>query len=276
QLPSIGAGNVLRDILDSKVFSAIRLNHIFRQAKQSMIIVNAHRIQRGEFPFSRDNSDFIFYDEAEAEKITGVISELVSSQLPHRYKFSPIDDIQVLSPMRKTVTGVDNLNIVLQEKLNPASAGKTEIVSGTRRFRLGDKVMQTRNNYMKLVFNGDIGRILSIDSEEESIVVVYPDGRTTRSIEYELSEMDELVLAYAVSVHKSQGSEYRAVVMPFSTQHYLMLQRNLLYTAVTRAKELVVLVGTKKAVAIAVRNNKTEKRYTGLKYFLAEEHPYEQ
>ncbi len=246
----------------------VRLDTIFRQAKESLIITNAHRINRGEFPYLATNRrDFMFVAEEVPEKIVMLVLDMVSRELPRLHRLNPIDDIQVLSPMRRSTCGVENLNILLQERLNPRSAGKGELQLGGVIYRLGDKVMQVRNNYTKLVYNGDIGRIVSIDVDGE-ITVAYPDGKGLRHIDYGPSEFDELTLAYATSVHKSQGSEYRAVVLPITTQHFIMLQRNLLYTAITRAKELVVLVGTKKAVAIATKNNKLEERYTSLAFLM--------
>jgi len=265
QLPPVGAGNVLRDIISSGLVPAVRLQTIFRQAQQSLIVYNAHRINRGEFPYlATRGRDFQFIQLETAEGILDSVANLVVNDLPKLFRYHPIADIQVLSPMRKTLTGVDNLNLVLQQRLNPAAGSKPEVRLSTRSLRLGDKVMQIRNNYTKLVFNGDIGRISAIDQEDGLVRVLYADLQGHRQVDYELTELDDLSLAYAVSVHKSQGSEYKAVVLPFSTQHYLMLQRNLLYTAITRAREFVVVVGSKKAVAIAVGNNRTEERYTGL------------
>ncbi|MBT9157530.1 MAG: ATP-dependent RecD-like DNA helicase [Firmicutes bacterium] len=268
QLPSVSSGNLLRDIIASGLVPTVRLDTIFRQAKESLIITNAHRINRGEFPYLATNRrDFMFVAEEVPEKIVMLVLDMVSRELPRLHRLNPIDDIQVLSPMRRSTCGVENLNILLQERLNPRSAGKGELQLGAAIYRLGDKVMQVRNNYTKLVYNGDIGRIVSIDVDGE-ITVAYPDGKGLRHIDYGPSEFDELTLAYATSVHKSQGSEYRAVVLPITTQHFIMLQRNLLYTAITRAKELVVLVGTKKAVAIATKNNKLEERYTSLAFLM--------
>lgn len=268
QLPSVSSGNLLRDIIASGLVPTVRLDTIFRQAKESLIITNAHRINKGEFPYLATNRrDFMFVAEEVPEKVVMLVLDMVSRELPRLHRLNPIDDIQVLSPMRRSTCGVENLNLLLQERLNPRSAGKGELQLGAVIYRLGDKVMQVRNNYTKLVYNGDIGRIVSIDADGE-ITIAYPDGKAIRHIDYGPSELDELTLAYATSVHKSQGSEYRAVVMPITTQHFIMLQRNLLYTAITRAKELVVLVGTKKAVAIATKNNKLEERYTSLAFLM--------
>lgn len=284
QLPSVGPGNVLRDIIESGVVAVVKLQEIFRQARDSMIIVNAHRVNRGEFPLLNNRratggedgaqgrpGDFFFIEEGDPERVAETVVGLVARRIPGYLRCHPIEDIQVITPMRRTVTGVDNLNTALREALNPPAPGKVEIRHGMSVLREGDKVMQIRNNYNKMVFNGDIGRVEHIDEEDRVVVVAYPDsegGRGgaggARRVEYEQHELDELVLAYAISVHKSQGGEYPVVVMPVTTQHYMMLQRNLLYTGITRAKRLVALVGTKKAIAIAVKNTRTDSRYTAL------------
>lgn len=265
QLPSVGPGNVLKDIIDSGVVEVVRLKTIFRQARQSMIVINAHRVNKGEFPVINNNGrDFFFMEEPEPEKITGTIMQLVSERLPKFLNCDPVNDIQVVTPMRRTITGVENLNLMLQDMLNPSRRGKVEVKFGSTVFRLGDKVMQIKNNYDKMVFNGDIGIISEIDTEEKIVKISFLDGDGERIVPYEYYELDEVVLSYAISVHKSQGSEYPVVVMPITTQHFIMLQRNLIYTAITRAKKMVVLVGTKKALAIAVKNNKIERRNTGL------------
>lgn len=262
QLPSVGAGNVLKDIIDSVAVPTVRLTKIFRQAKESLIIVNAHRVNSGEMPTLNHHGDhpqdFYFFQIEEPEKALEKIIELCKEKIPQKFGFNPIDDIQVLTPMHRGIVGAANLNTELQKCLNTST---DEIVWGGRVLKLGDKVMQIRNNYDKEVFNGDIGRIVRIDREEQEVVVNY-DGR---AVTYDYPDLDEIVLAYAVSVHKSQGSEYPVVIMPILTQHYMLLQRNLLYTGITRGKRLVVLVGTKKAVAIAIKNNKPQKRYTLLK-----------
>jgi exodeoxyribonuclease V alpha subunit len=264
QLPSVGAGNVLNDIIGSGALPVVELNKIFRQAKESQIIVNAHRINNGLMPSvkkSDSNSDFYFIEKENPEDVLKIILGLVKERVPGRFGFHRLNDIQVLTPMHKGVVGAGNLNIELQAALNPGDDG---IVRGNRTFRVRDKVMQIRNNYDKEVFNGDIGCIDDIDPEQQEVTITF-DGR---QVEYEYSDLDEIVLAYAVSVHKSQGSEYPVVIMPILIQHYILLQRNLIYTGVTRGRKLVILIGTRKALAIAVKNNKTQKRYTHLRYRL--------
>jgi exodeoxyribonuclease V alpha subunit len=261
QLPSVGAGNVLRDIIDSGVAAVVRLTEIFRQAEGSLIIDNAHRINRGQVPlFSKTATDFFLFPAQDAEQAASLVVDLVQSRIPQKFGFDPMDDIQVLSPLHRGAAGVGELNRRLQEVLNPPADRRPERRHGSRTFRLGDRVMQVRNNYDKEVYNGDMGRIVALDPIDQVLTVRIDD----REVAYEFSDLDELIHAYAVSVHKSQGSEYRAVVVPVLTQHYLMLQRNLLYTAVTRAKELVVLVGSRQAIAIAVRNNQIIERHTAL------------
>jgi len=268
QLPSVGAGRVLDDLIESGVAHVVRLTRIFRQAMESMIITNAHRVYRGELPLLSDRDphgpkDFCYIEEEDPERVAALILDLCAERIPKRFGFDPIDDIQVICPMHKGVAGAENLNALLQERLNPKGRF---LRRGGCIYRIGDKVMQIRNNYDKEVFNGDIGRIHSIDEETNELSVLF-DGR---SVVFDASELEELVPAYAISVHKSQGNEYPAVVLPLLTQHYLLLQRNLLYTAITRGKKLVVIVGTKKAVAIAVRNDKTQHRFTFLKNRLAQ------
>lgn len=262
QLPSVGAGNVLRDIIDSGAVNVVQLNEIFRQAKESSIIVNAHRINEGAIPSLISNQDklddFYFIEQEDPQKVLGLIISLVKERIPKRFGLNCINDIQVLAPMHKGTVGAGNLNIEIQKALNPGDKG---VLRGGRLFKVNDKVMQIVNNYEKDVYNGDIGTIASLDEETKEVTVTIDE----RAIVYDYADLDELIHAYAVSIHKSQGSEYPAVVIPVLTQHYVMLQRNLLYTGVTRGKKLVVIVGTKKAMAIAVRNNKTQKRYTLLK-----------
>ena len=265
QLPSVGPGNLLKDIIDSETIPVVRLTKIFRQDRRSLIIVNAHRVNEGKYPVIKGEKerDFYFIEEEDPQLAAQKIINLCTVRLPAKYKIDPVDDIQVLSPMYKGEVGADNLNYCLREALN--LKGK-EIKYGNHSFRVNDKVMQIKNNYDKEVFNGDIGRIENIE-EEEHILEVNFYGRR---VDYEFSELNELVLAYAITVHKSQGSEYRIVVIPVMTQHYLLLQRNLLYTGITRAKEMVILIGTKKALWIAIKNNKTFHRNTSLKERLIE------
>jgi exodeoxyribonuclease V alpha subunit len=228
-----------------------------------MIIVNAHKINNGIIPdIAQDREgleDFYFIEQEDPDQALSIITELVSSRVPKRFGLDPFNDIQVLSPMHKGVVGTGNLNSRLQEILNPSGARLTR---GDRSFRLNDKVMQVRNNYDKEVFNGDIGKITTIDNNNQEVTVTF-DGIP---VPYDYSELDEIIPAYAISVHKSQGSEYPAVILPLLTQHYVLLQRNLIYTAITRGKNLVVIVGSRKALAMGVKNNKIMKRYT----FLAE------
>lgn len=262
QLPSVGAGNVLRDIIDSQRVPVIQLKEIFRQAKKSSIITNAHRINEGKMPGLTANpdtlDDFYFIEQEDPEKVLELIIGLVKDRIPKRFGLKKVNDVQVLTPMHRGMVGAANLNPALQRALNPGEDG---VLRGGRRYQINDRVMQITNNYDKEVYNGDIGRITAIDPEAQELTVLVDD----RSIRYDYSELDELVHAYAISIHKSQGSEYPAVVIPILMQHYVLLQRNLLYTAVTRGKKLVVIVGTKKALAVAIGNNKTEKRYTLLR-----------
>jgi exodeoxyribonuclease V alpha subunit len=260
QLPSVGAGDVLRDLIAAQRAAVVRLDVIFRQAMNSHIITNSHRIQRGQMPVTpQDADDFFFFVKENPDEAADLIVDLVAARIPGKFSLKPAD-IQVLSPMYRGSTGVTILNAKLQEKINPPSPQKAERKLAGTLFRVGDRVMQTRNNYDKDVYNGDLGYITGIDLENQAIGVQIDD----RVVEYEWSEADELALAYAVSVHKAQGSEYPAVVMPLLTQHYLMLQRNLLYTGITRARQLVVLVGSKRALGMAVHNNKPSERYSGL------------
>ena len=269
QLPSVGPGNVLRDIIDSGAVSVVRLDAIFRQAQESSIVLNAHRINHGEMPqFDHGFGETFMFQEEDPEKVFEIIVDLVTKRIPRKFGHDPLRHIQVLSPMYRGKAGVAFLNEQLQEVLNPPDDGKPEKRYGGKLFRVGDKVMQVRNNYEKEVFNGDAGRIVSMNQEDQTVLVVFDDDRT---VEYDFSELDELVHAFAISVHKAQGAEYPAVVIPCLTQHYLLLQRNLIYTAVTRAKKLAVLVGTKKALAIALKNNKIAFRYSGLKRRLTED-----
>ncbi len=264
QLPSVGPGNVLKDMISSGTVPVTTLTEIFRQAAESLIIVNAHRINHGNFPLlpSHDHSkspgDFYFIRQENPEKVLNIILDLTCKRIPKRFGYDPFDQVQVLTPMHRGTLGAANLNYHLQQALNPK---KDSLILGGRSFKIDDKVMQIRNNYDKKVFNGDIGRIKHIDADSQELAILFDD----RLVPYDFSELDEIVLAYAISVHKSQGSEYPVVIIPIITQHYILLQRNLIYTAVTRAKKLAVLVGTWKALAIGIKNDKTRKRYTLLK-----------
>jgi exodeoxyribonuclease V alpha subunit len=261
QLPSVGPGSVLKDIIRSNVVPVVELKEIFRQAGESLIVVNAHKINNGVMPKLKPDKenleDFYFIEQDDPELALSTIMELVCERIPKRFHFHPIDDVQVLSPMHKGLVGAGNLNMKLQDALNPS---KVQIAKGERVFRLNDKVMQIRNNYEKEVFNGDIGRITSMDQESQQVTITF-DGMP---VPYTYLELDELALAYAISVHKSQGSEYQAIVIPIMSQHYVLLQRNLIYTAVTRGKKLVIMVGSKEALAIGVRNDRIMRRYTYL------------
>ncbi len=261
QLPSVGPGNILKDLIQSGIVKVVELEDIFRQSRESMIVVNSHRIRKGMFPylFIKDREDFIFISEEDEERAFRRIVYLVTEEIPQRFGFDPMSSqIQVIAPLYKGISGVDSFNKILQERLNP----KGESFPGIS-FKIGDKVMQIKNNYDKDVYNGDIGKVLSVD--EKGLTVLFE-----REIRYDREELDELTLAYAISVHKSQGSEYEACVMPVLTQQYIMLQRNLLYTALTRAKRLAVIVGSKKALAIAIKNNKPYKRNTRLSSLLTD------
>lgn len=262
QLPAVGPGSVLKDIIRSQKIPAIRLDEIFRQAQTSMIIQNAHIINAGRLPDLRKQySDFVFYELNDDTSITQKILDLCTKDLPHE-GFDVLKDVQVLSPMHRFLCGVENLNLMLQERLNPKK-NQDELKYSSQTFRVGDKVMHIRNNYQKNVFNGDIGFIQDINNEK--LTVDYFDHIVT----YEKNELNELTLAYASSVHKSQGSEYKVVIIPLSTSHYIMLQRNLLYTAITRAKQKVIIIGSKKALMTSIQSNRTQKRYTLLAERLA-------
>ena len=264
QLPSVGAGDVLRDLIASDVCPVTRLDAIFRQEGGSQIISNAHRINQGELPvLTNDGDDFFFFGKEDPHEAAELLVDIVKKRIPQKFGYDSFDDVQVLSPMYRTPVGVDALNASLQENLNPPGRPAERRIAG-QLFRVGDKVLQTRNNYEKEVYNGDIGRIKSMDFNKQELHVVI-EGET---ITYDWGEADQLTLAYACSVHRAQGSEYPVVVMPMLTQHYMMLQRNLLYTAITRARKLAVLVGTRKAVSIAVKNNQVAERWSGLEWRL--------
>lgn len=255
QLPSVGAGNVLKSLIDSQKVPVVRLTEIFRQAQESMIVTNAHRINNGKFPIlsGPDNRDFFFIEEEEPESAAQQITSLIAERLPRHYNYHPIDDIQLLCPMRRGILGAEGLNKCLQDVLNPNAE---QAIRGWQTFRLGDKVMQIRNNYDYDVYNGDIGRIVNIDHIDKTLQVRFPE----KIVVYDMADLNELVLAYATTIHKAQGSEYPVVVIPLHTQHYIMLQRNLLYTGITRAKERVVIVGTIQALGICIDNTQVMKR----------------
>ena len=259
QLPSVGAGNILRDIIDSERIPVIRLTRIFRQAQSSRIVMSAHAINQGRFPDTSNGkeTDFFFMQIEEPEMVAENIVKLVKERLPKAYK-QPISNIQVLTPMQRGVVGASNLNISLQAALNPSQLALNR---GGYSFNINDRVMQLRNNYDKEVFNGDLGYVSQVNMEDRTLQVDF-DGKY---VEYEVSELDELTLAYATTIHKSQGSEYPIVVMPVLMTHYVMLQRNLIYTGITRAKKICVLLGTKKALSFAIRNMSVLKRNTKLK-----------
>lgn len=263
QLPSVGAGNVLLDIIESGKVPVSRLTKIYRQSEDSQIITNAHRINQGEFPniSTTASGDFFLFPADNDQEAADWIIDLVSSRIPAQFNLNSIDDIQVLSPMYRGEAGVDKLNEKLQAKLNPENNRKPEVKAFGKIFRLGDKVMQTRNNYDKDVFNGDIGKVTNINRIDQNITINFENER---EVSYDFAELDEVVLAYAVSVHKAQGSEFPAVVVPVITQHYIMLQRNLIYTAITRAEKLCVLVGNKKAIYIGIKNDKITHRNSSL------------
>jgi exodeoxyribonuclease V alpha subunit len=261
QLPSVGPGNVLRDLIQSGVIPVTRLDTIFRQAEDSYIIVNAHRINHGEPPlFEREASDFFLFAEENADKAADWVINLVTQRIPAKFGFDSLTDIQVLSPMHRGAAGVTELNRRLQAALNPPSAHKIEHPLGGRVFREGDRVMQIRNDYERQIFNGDLGTIQQIRLDDQQMLLAF-EGRL---VTCEFTQLDELMHAYAVSIHKSQGSEFPVVVIPILMQHYMLLQRNLLYTAVTRARKLAVLVGSKRAIAMAVKNDRIARRNTRL------------
>ena len=274
QLPSVGAGNVLKDIIDSDALTCIRLKEIFRQARESMIVVNAHRINHGEMPLLNDrDNDFFLVERSDPLTLPDTIADLCARRLPKAYGLSNISQIQVLTPTRKSLIGVQNLNAVLQDALNPASPDKEEHMTARCVFRTGDKVMQIRNNYQMEweridgsekgvgVFNGDVGFVMDIDNRSQKMTVIYDD----KTVKYDFMLLDELELAYAVTVHKSQGSEFDVVVMPVFETHRLLMTRNLLYTAITRAKSLVVLVGEEQYIRTFVENDNIQRRFSGLK-----------
>lgn len=273
QLPSVGAGSVLLDLIESGTIPVVRLDQIFRQAADSFITVNAHQVRRGKaLNFSalghkkdvnQELLDFYFIKESNSEKIVEKILLMSTERIPQRFELDPMMDIQVLTPMHRGVTGSINLNRKLQERMNPDAKG---LEHREQWFRIGDKVMQQQNDYEKQVFNGDLGRIVNCDSKTKELHVKFDHG----IVQYQSKELDQLSLAYAITVHKSQGSEYSAVIIPMTTHHYMMLQRNLLYTAITRGKQLVVLIGTEVAISKAVENECSMQRFTGLQHQLSE------
>jgi len=273
QLPSVGAGTVLQDFIKSGSIPVVRLNHIFRQAYGSFITVNAHKVRRGDVPSVNKPSkqsdlknqlqDYYFIEESDQNKIVEKILLLNTERIPQRFKLDPMKEIQVLTPMHRGITGASQLNRNLQEKINPDAKG---IEHREQWFRVGDKIMQQQNDYEKLVFNGDLGRIVNCDPKTKELHVQFDQ----QIVHYQGKEIDQLSLAYAITVHKSQGSEYSAVIVPLTTHHYMMLQRNLLYTAITRGKQLVVLIGTDAAIKKAVENEGSTRRFTGLLHQLSE------
>jgi len=279
QLPSVGAGNILSDIIKSNTIRTIRLDMIFRQSAGSMIVQNAHAVNKGMMPLLNiKNSDFYFIRENNINNIAKLIVELYKERLPSKYGLNPMKDIQVLSPMKKGDAGVLELNKKIQEAVNPPSKLKKEKVLGKYTFREGDKVMQIKNNYQtewKLtgnnlvtgegIYNGDIGNILFIDEAEQEMYVQFDDEK---EVVYSFNQLDELILAYASTVHKSQGSEFPVIIMPIVWAPPMLLTRNLLYTAITRAKRLVVLVGQEKYMEEMIENNKIDKRFSALDYRL--------
>ncbi len=269
QLPSVGPGMVLRNLIDSGVVPVVRLTEVFRQAAHSRIITNAHRINEGYLPAlpPKDaTSDFYFIEREEPERIADTLIEMIKQRMPAKFHLDPIRDIQVLCPMNRGSLGIRELNLRLQTELNPPRLNEATVEKFGWQFRLRDKVIQTENNYDKEVFNGDIGQISHLDPIEREVTVRYDH----REVIYDFGELDEVSLAYAITIHKSQGSEFPAVVIPLATQHYLLLQRNLVYTGVTRGKQLVVLIGQRKALAMAVKNHKTEQRFSGLLFRLTQ------
>jgi exodeoxyribonuclease V alpha subunit len=263
QLPSVGPGMVLRHVIESKVVPVVRLTEVFRQAANSRIITNAHRINEGrmpEVPAKGGESDFFFIERDEPDQIAATLVEMMKTRIPSKFRLDPIRDIQVLCPMNRGSLGVRELNVRLQNELNPARADELVVEKFGWQFRPRDKVIQTENDYDKDVFNGDIGQVVKIDPVEREVTIRFDQ----REVVYDFGELDEISLAYAITIHKSQGSEFPAVVIPLAMQQYLLLQRNLVYTGMTRGKKLVILIGQKKALGMAVKNNRTENRFSGL------------
>jgi exodeoxyribonuclease V alpha subunit len=270
QLPSVGAGAVLTDLIESGAVPVARLTEVHRQAGGSWIVRAAHAVNRGEIPESAPAGgagDFYFVEATDPDAVVALVRQMVTERIPRKFGLDPFRDVQVLSPQVKTALGVANLNRELQAALNPGGPGVAEVKRFDTAFRVGDKVMQLKNNYDREVYNGDIGRVSGIDADDQAVVVEF-DGR---AVEYDFADLDELQLAYCTSIHKSQGSEYPAVVIPVHTQHYTMLQRNLLYTGITRGRKLVALVGSRKALWVAVNAAETRRRYTLLRWRLGAE-----
>ena len=265
QLPSVGPGSVLKDCIDSATLPMTRLHQIFRQAKKSMITRNAHSVNKGMMPHLETSfdDDFWYIERDDPEEMIEEILKLIQKTLPEKFNFHPTEDIQVLSPMKRGKAGIDYLNQILQSKINTSNH---QLVRGETIFKIGDKVLQIKNNYQKMVFNGDIGYIVDINNSTKEILIKFD----FKEVEYAYEELVEITLAYAVSIHKYQGSESPCIILPLHTSQYILLQRNLLYTAITRAKKLLVLVSSKKALALAVHNNLTKKRLSGLEHFLSE------
>jgi exodeoxyribonuclease V alpha subunit len=259
QLPSVGPGSVLKDVIGSRLVPVVELQEVYRQARESLIVANAHRMNRGEMPITQNDAegDFFFFERTAPEDVLGTIKQLVQNRLVGRFGIADAREIQVLTPMNRGPLGTQALNRELQDLLNPRGR---ELRAGDRRFREGDRVIQLRNNYDKLIFNGAIGRIAAVDPGKGRVGAVFDEG----SAEYDYSDLDELGLAYAISIHKSQGSQYPAVVIPMHQSHYLMLRRNLVYTAITRAERVCVLVGTRTALAQSVRNEDERRRFSRL------------
>jgi exodeoxyribonuclease V alpha subunit len=263
QLPSVGPGTVLRSLIESGVITVVRLTEVFRQAAHSRIITNAHRINQGllpEVPEDQSHSDFFFIERTDPQRVSETLVDLVKRRIPSRFQLDPVRDVQVLSPMNRGSLGIQELNLRLQAELNPVRPSEPVVEKFGWQFRLRDKVIQTENNYDKDVFNGDIGQVKKIEPIEREVTIAFEQHEVT----YDFGELDEVSLAYAITIHKSQGSEFPAVVIPLATQHYLLLQRNLVYTGVTRGRRLVVLVGSRKALGSAVRNDRTQRRFSGL------------
>jgi exodeoxyribonuclease V alpha subunit len=263
QLPSVGPGSALRDLIESHLLPVVRLTEVFRQAAASKIITSAHLIRQGrmpEFHNQEPGSDFHFVERDTPEDIAATLVRLVQERIPKGQGLDPIRDIQVLCPMNRGSIGVRELNMALQQALNPRRQPEPAVERFGWRFQVRDKVMQTENNYKKEVFNGDIGAIEKIDPLEHEIFVRYDD----RLVTYDFGELDEVSLAYAITIHKSQGSEFPAVVIPMAMQHYMLLERNLIYTGITRARKFLVVVGQKKALGMAIKNDQSRKRYSGL------------